>query len=164
MVFDPFTTEVGGAADFLALVKRNCLADASTQRPRLAELAEHPVFRHDFLKLHDTLSNILLLTDQKREEFLTYVFRLCVCVCVCARMFALNCCLKVLLLCLCVYVRVCVCVCVYVCVCLVSTSCIQLLIPNKLLLSFTFPSRESIESPYTDPLLPLLLPLQESPY
>ncbi|XP_050729974.1 protein-associating with the carboxyl-terminal domain of ezrin-like [Eriocheir sinensis] len=66
-------TEVGGAADFLALVKKSCLATAPTQRPRLAELAEHSVFSHAFLKLHDTLTNILLLTDQKREEFLTSV-------------------------------------------------------------------------------------------
>ena len=108
MVFDPFTTEVGGAADFLALVKRNCLADASTQRPRLAELAEHPVFRHDFLKLHDTLSNILLLTDQKREEFLTYVFRLCVRVCLHSTAVS-RCYCSV---CVCMYVCVCMCVCV----------------------------------------------------
>ncbi|XP_045105883.1 protein-associating with the carboxyl-terminal domain of ezrin-like [Portunus trituberculatus] len=65
--------EVGGAADFLALVKRSCLAPAWSQRPRLTELAEHPVFSHDFLKLHDSLTNILLLTDTKREEFLMSV-------------------------------------------------------------------------------------------
>ena len=71
--FAPLTTEVGGAADFLALVKRSCLAPAWSQRPRLTELAEHPVFSHDFLKLHDSLTNILLLTDSKREEFLMWV-------------------------------------------------------------------------------------------
>ncbi|KAG7166372.1 protein-associating with the carboxyl-terminal domain of ezrin-like [Homarus americanus] len=73
-VLSPETvSELAGAEDFLSLVQRCGLNKDWTQRPRLATLADHHIFSHDFLKLHDNLTNVLLLTDQKREEFLKSV-------------------------------------------------------------------------------------------
>ncbi|XP_071540906.1 uncharacterized protein [Panulirus ornatus] len=66
-------SEVAGAADFLSLVQKSGLNNDWTQRPRLAVLADHHMFSHEFLKLHENLTNVLLLSDQRREEFLKSV-------------------------------------------------------------------------------------------
>lgn len=66
-------SEIAGAEDFLAVINKDGLNKDWSQRPRLVTLAEHQVFSHDFLKIHDNLTNVLLLSDQKREEFLQNV-------------------------------------------------------------------------------------------
>ncbi|XP_068210123.1 protein-associating with the carboxyl-terminal domain of ezrin isoform X2 [Palaemon carinicauda] len=62
-----------GAEDFLNVINEKGLNKDWSQRPRLADLAKHQIFSHDFLKIHDNLSNVLLLHDHKREEFLQNV-------------------------------------------------------------------------------------------
>ncbi|XP_045581033.1 protein-associating with the carboxyl-terminal domain of ezrin [Procambarus clarkii] len=66
-------SEVAGAGDFLSLVQKSGLNKDWMQRPRLALIAAHHIFSHEFLKLHDDLNNVLLLSDQEREEFLKTV-------------------------------------------------------------------------------------------
>lgn len=66
-------TEIAGAEDFLNVITEKGLSKDWSKRPRLAELAKHQIFSHDFLKIHDNLSNVLLLHDHKREEFLQNV-------------------------------------------------------------------------------------------
>ena len=61
------------ASEMLTMVKAIASNKDWSKRPRLTTLADHNFFRHDFLKLHHHLTNILLLTEQHREQFLRYV-------------------------------------------------------------------------------------------
>lgn len=65
-----YFTDLAGAEEFLEEVTSKGLSKDWTERPRLASLAQHKFFTHDFLNIYHTLTNILLLTEDKREEFL----------------------------------------------------------------------------------------------
>ncbi|KAK4321557.1 hypothetical protein Pmani_007630 [Petrolisthes manimaculis] len=65
--------ELAGADEFLEEVTSKGLSKDWTERPRLTSLAQHKFFTHDFLNVYHTLTNILLLTEDKREEFLKSV-------------------------------------------------------------------------------------------
>lgn len=62
--------ELPGASEFLSLVKINGLSPEWSSRPRLSLLANHHFFRHDFLKMNENLTNILLLPEDTREQFI----------------------------------------------------------------------------------------------
>ncbi|CAL4068928.1 unnamed protein product, partial [Meganyctiphanes norvegica] len=62
--------QLPGASEFLLFVKRSGLSSDWSSRPRLSHLAEHHFFRHDFLKINENLTNILLLTEDTRDQFI----------------------------------------------------------------------------------------------
>ncbi|KAK7071303.1 hypothetical protein SK128_014615 [Halocaridina rubra] len=66
-------SEITGAEDFLKLITEEGLNQDWSKRPRLANLADHSVFSHDFLRIHDNLTNLLLLSEDSRDEFLKAV-------------------------------------------------------------------------------------------
>ncbi|XP_042892966.1 protein-associating with the carboxyl-terminal domain of ezrin-like [Penaeus japonicus] len=61
--------DIAGAEDFVTWLRSSGKNKDWTQRPRLALLANHQIFHHDFLKLHHNLTNVLLLSEHNREEF-----------------------------------------------------------------------------------------------
>lgn len=62
--------ELPGASEFLSLINISGLSPEWSSRPRLSLLANHHFFRHDFLKINENLTNILLLPEDTREQFI----------------------------------------------------------------------------------------------
>ncbi|XP_047479664.1 protein-associating with the carboxyl-terminal domain of ezrin-like isoform X1 [Penaeus chinensis] len=61
--------DIAGAEEFVSWLRSSGKNKDWAQRPRLSLLANHQIFHHDFLKLHHNLTNVLLLSDHNREEF-----------------------------------------------------------------------------------------------